>query len=356
MKKPKIAVGMSGGVDSSVTAALLKQQGYQISGVFMQNYTDPNDPACRTEEDRAEAIKVASYLNIPITIMDLEKDYREKVVEYFYSEYQKGRTPNPDVMCNKEIKFNLFLNKAIKELGVDYIATGHYARIKEEDGFHLLKGADPKKDQTYFLYTMNSYSLSKTLFPIGGLTKVQVRQKAKEFKLPNADRPDSQGICFIGEVNIFEFLKKRIPEKVGDVVDTQGKVIGKHKGIAFYTIGQREGIGVSGTGIPYYIVGKDVEKNILVAAPLNNDQALYHKTLVARSLAWVKEAPLKGKTYKAKIRYQQPDQEVVVKKITQEFIELEFTEKQRAITVGQSVVLYDGEEVVGGGTIEAIKD
>lgn len=346
---------MSGGVDSSVAAALLQKHGYSVIGIFMQNYTDPNDPACTTEEDRAEAIKAAAHLDIPFMIFDLEKDYRERVVEYFYAEYEKGRTPNPDVMCNKEIKFGIFLKKAFGELDIDYIATGHYARISQDkEGFHLLKGVDHKKDQSYFLYTLGQESLSKTLFPIGQYRKEEIRLLAKEFALPNATRADSQGICFIGEVNVVEFLKKRIPEKPGEVVDIEGRVIGTHKGVVFYTIGQREGIGVSGTGIPYYIVEKDVSKNQLIAAPLNNDQDLFHSELLSKGLSWANKAPKKGEKYSAKIRYQQPEQEVMIKYLTQQYLSLKFKEKQRAITPGQSVVLYSGEEVLGGGIIEEV--
>lgn len=375
IKKPKAAVAMSGGVDSSTVAALLKGQGYGVVGIFMQNWTEPG---CRTPEDRADAVKVASHLNIPFEVWDFEKEYREKVIEYFYREYEAGRTPNPDVMCNKEIKFKLFFDRAFEELDVDYIATGHYAISK--DG-KLYEGSDPKKDQSYFLCQLTQYHLEKTLFPLGELTKPEVRQLAQDFKLPVAAKPDSQGICFVGEVNIKDFLKKRIKPSSGKIITVDGQIVGEHEGAAFYTVGQRHGFNVGG-GIPYYVAGKDTSTNTLYVSKLNDDRFLYTKVVIGEELHWInpssppeeqpkdlgrvndriENAPLdssrslpfrmtKGQKVFARIRYQQPKQEALLSHLEGRQVVFTFKELQRAATPGQSVVFYSGEGQVLGAAI-----
>lgn len=370
----KVAVAMSGGVDSSTVAALLKTQGYSVVGIFMQNWTEPG---CRTPQDRADAVKVASHLDILFDVWDFEKEYREKVIEYFYREYEAGRTPNPDVMCNKEIKFKLFFERAFKELDVDYIATGHYAISREGK---LYEGKDPKKDQSYFLCQLTEAQLKKTLFPLGELTKPQVRQLAFEFKLPVAEKPDSQGICFVGEVNVREFLKKRLKTRVGKIVTVDGNLVGEHEGVAFYTIGQRHGFNVGG-GIPYYVAGKDAQQNILYVSKLNDERYLYSTEIDAEDWHEINPSespsltsPLKrGRNINsnffplkqgedqdgglstiiyARIRYQQPKQEAILTKLPNGRVKFTFKQPQRAATPGQSVVAYlpDGQ-VLGAAVI-----
>ena len=358
----KVLVAMSGGVDSSVAAALLKEQGYFVAGGFMKNFSAESwqgvlEADCPWEADFADVQTVCEKLGIECRSFNFEKEYREKVIEYFFGEYERGRTPNPDVMCNKEIKFKLFLDKAI-ELGFDYIATGHYARIHEsrisniesrseirDSGFELLKGIDQKKDQSYFLYAVNQAQLSKTLFPIGHLQKTKVRQLAREFGLPNAEKKDSQGICFVGHVNLKEFLKQRIPERVGEVVDSSGRVIGQHAGAWNYTIGQRHGLGLGG-GTPYYVARKDVINNrVFVSAGLKAE--VYSKAAEISDTHWINHPPALPLKCKAKIRYQQQDQDCLVTDS-----KIEFTNPQFAIAAGQAVVFYDNDRVLGGATIK----
>ena len=265
-KPTTVFVAMSGGVDSSVSAALLKEQGYNVVGVFMKNWSGDNfgiQTDCPWEQDQKDVEKVCKLLGVPFITFNFEKEYRKQVVEYFFNEYKAGRTPNPDVMCNKEIKFGLFLEKALKK-GTDLIATGHYARTEKDNKgkFHLLKGIDNKKDQSYFLYNLTQDQLSKTLFPIGNFQKSKVRKLAMKFKLPNAKKKDSQGICFIGDINVQQLLRAKLKRKKGDIIDIDSREkVGKHDGAHYFTIGQREGIGIGGTKEPYFVVGKDVEKN-----------------------------------------------------------------------------------------------
>lgn len=347
----KIAVAMSGGVDSSTTAALLKEAGIEVLGIYMKNWSDPRD--CSGSDDRADALHVASKLGIPFHVFDLEKEYKEKVINYFYEGYAQGLTPNPDVMCNKEIKFKIFLEKAMN-LGADYIATGHYARVRrniEAAKFELLSGVDPTKDQSYFLYTLGQKQLSKILFPLGNLRKTEVRKIAKELDLPVYNKKDSQGICFVGEVNIKEFLSRRLSAKPGEIVDLKGRVLGKHNGAYFYTLGQREGLGIGG-GIPYYVIEKKIAENKLVVAPINQEKKLYSRALFAQDPCWVSgsEPLLPLKTY-ARIRHLQPLQRVTLSKAAG-LIGVVFGEEQRAISPGQSVVFYENEKVLGGGIIK----
>ncbi len=349
-KNKTIALGLSGGVDSAVSAFLLKKQGYKVIAYYMRNWsTDLGKFHCPWKEDRDSALRVAHYLNIPFYTLNFEKEYKQKVVDYLFDGYQKGITPNPDIMCNKEIKFKIFLEKTLK-LGADKIATGHYAQIiKKKDAWHLLKGKDKNKDQSYFLYTLNQYQLSKTIFPIGRYTKPQIRKIARQAKLPNADRPDSQGICFIGEVDIKELLKTKIKAHRGDIITTAGKKIGEHDGVWYYTIGQRRGIGIGG-GIPYFVIKKDIKKNQLIVAQGSWSEELFSKSCEITHIHWInKEAKLPLRC-KIKTRYRQPDQDCKITKQDNKYL-ITFKNKQRAITSGQSAVLYQKEECLGGGVI-----
>lgn len=378
----KVLVAMSGGVDSSVTAALLKEQGYFVAGGFMKNFSPESwngvlETDCPWEQDFADVQAVCKKLGIECRSFNFEKEYRDKVIEYFFDEYRAGRTPNPDIMCNKEIKFKLFLEKAL-ELGFDYIATGHYARIQRSEvrsqtsdngnqtsairhptsEFRLLKGLDPKKDQSYFLYSLNQDQLSRTIFPIGHLLKSEVRQLARKFGLPNAEKKDSQGLCFVGHINVREFLKQRIPERAGQIVNPSGRVIGEHRGAWYYTIGQRRGLGLGG-GTPYYVMRKDVANNVLSVSPLNlrgEQGGLYSLTAQLNSVHWINSVPKFPLSCTAKIRYQQPNQECIVFPSPglgrgRGEVEIQFNNPQFAIAPGQAIVFYDAETVLGGGII-----
>lgn len=354
MKKEKesIFVALSGGVDSAVSAHLLQERGYTLHGVYMENWKKSKlTPHCTTEEDRRDALKVATHLGIPFTVLNFQKEYEEKVIEYFYREYEAGRTPNPDVMCNKEIKFKALL-EAVQQLGGTKIATGHYARVEKRNGmFHLLKGVDPNKDQSYFLHTLTQNQLARTLFPVGDLTKQKVRSKAKEAGLPVADKPDSQGICFVGEVDIVTLLCKRVKDNPGPILTSDGTVVGEHRGLPFYTIGQREGIGIGG-GVPYYVAEKKPETNTLVVAHGNQDKALYKSMLVASGVHWISgTTPSFPLNCEVAIRYRQEPQPAVVLSHTKGVV-IRFHKPQRAVTPGQSAVFYKGEECLGGAVIE----
>ncbi len=357
--KGKVLVGMSGGVDSSVSAVLLLEQGYEVIGAFMKNWSgDVNGPRetnaekvgeefaeCGWKQERRDAQRVAAKLGIPFVTFDFEKEYRRDVVEYMFKEFESGRTPNPDVMCNKYMKFDLFLNEADK-LGCDFVATGHYARV--QDGM-ILKGSDGNKDQSYFLWAINPKVVRRILFPIGDMDKPDVRAKAHEAGLSVADKKDSTGICFVGEVNIGEFLRARIKETPGPIVTVEGEVIGEHKGIAFHTIGQRHGLHIGG-GMPYYVVEKKIETNELVVSS-NFHPALFKKELTATELNWFNqpEAPF---VCQARIRYRQESQDCTIETIENDIVTVSFKEPQRAVTPGQSIVFYDGDVMIGGGIIE----
>jgi len=352
----KVFVGMSGGVDSSVTAYLLKEKGYQVIGVFMKNWSGKLktsrgefDFPCSSQADFEDARQVANLLDIPIYTFDFEKEYREKVIEYFVKEIKNGRTPNPDVMCNKEIKFKVFLEKSIL-LDADMIATGHYARVSSDKGrYKLLKGVDTAKDQSYFLNTLGQYELSKTLFPIGELEKSQVRKIAKEINLPNADKPDSQGICFVGEIDVNSFIEAFVGENKGDIITEEGDIIGSHRGLYYYTIGQRKGLGIGG-GIPYFVIDKNLDKNQLIVSKGLDPESLYKKFVFINELSWVDTMPNFPLKCKAKIRYRGQDVDCIVE-CTDNDDELKviFEDEQRAITKGQFLVLYQNDELIGSG-------
>lgn len=363
-KKPeetRVVVGMSGGVDSSVAALLLKEQGYDVIGIFMKNWDDTDEfGQCTAEEDYEDVRRVCGQIGIPYYTVNFEKEYWDRVFTYFLEEYRKGRTPNPDVMCNKEIKFKAFLDTAM-DLGADYLATGHYARVDFFDGeYRLLKGIDPKKDQSYFLNQLGQAPLSRAMFPLGGLYKTEVREIALAAGLATAKKKDSTGICFIGERNFKEFLQSYLPANPGEMRTTDGEVKGIHDGLMYYTLGQRHGLGIggSGTGEPWFVIGKDLEKNVLYVAQGTDHPMLYTDRLLADQVHWVSDKP-QPQTFQctAKFRYRQPDQGVTVHRQTDGTYEVVFDEPQRAITPGQAVVFYQGEVCLGGGTIEkAIKN
>lgn len=341
---------MSGGVDSSVAAALLKERGFDVRGVHIKMWSDERIP-CQFKEDRRDALRVAMKLDIPFETWDLTSEYRAEVVNYMISEYAAGRTPNPDVMCNRKIKFGIFLKKAL-ERGADYIATGHYVGLMRNAEYYRLNIAkDLNKDQSYFLWTLGQDQLQHCLFPIGAYTKPEVREFARVCGLPTAEKPDSQGICFIGEIDLVNYLKSYIPTMPGRMITTAGDAIGVHEGLAFYTIGQREGLGIGG-GIPYYVAKKDLQTNTLVVAKGPFDETLFSSMLTAYDVHWISgkepELPLRCV---ARIRYRQPLQQAIVEKISDDTVMVRFEEPQRAITPGQSIVWYRDQEMLGGACI-----
>jgi tRNA-specific 2-thiouridylase len=355
---PDIVVGVSGGVDSSVAALLLRQGGQRVCGMFMQNWEeDERFGECHAERDRADAVRVCAALGMPFYARNFAADYWDRVFEHFLAEYRAGRTPNPDVLCNREIKFKTFLDNA-RALGAPRIATGHYARTDTINGRHrLLRGHDSNKDQSYFLYTLGQQQLAATLFPVGELPKAQVRRMAREAGLVTHDKKDSTGICFIGERDFREFLGQYIPAQRGELQTPDGKLLGEHDGVMYYTLGQRGGLGIGGRrgaqNTPWYVVGKDVGANILYVAQGNENAWLNSTRLRASELSWVAGAA-PGEEFRctAKTRYRQADQTCRVQ-ICDNGCIVEFDTAQRAVTPGQSVAFYDGEECLGGGIIEA---
>ena len=356
--KKRVVLGMSGGVDSSVAAILLKEQGYEVIGVFMKNWDEEDENGvCMADEDYKDVVSVAEQLGIPYYSINFVKEYWERVFEYFLSEYRLARTPNPDVMCNKEIKFKAFLEYAEK-LGADYIATGHYARlIEDKDGQKvMLKGLDDNKDQTYFLSGLTQKQLEKVLFPLGDYKKSEIREIAQKYDLKTANKKDSTGICFIGERNFNEFLSKYIPAQKGDIVDINGKKLGIHNGLIYYTIGQRKGIGLGnskdGTGEPYFVVDKKLETNELVVAQ-GDDKLLYSKGLISNNFNFINYIKFPFECG-VKFRYRQKDVKAVISKINDEEYRIDFEEPQRAVTLGQVAVIYNGDICLGGGIIDKV--
>ena len=339
---------MSGGVDSSVSAALLKDQGYDVTGVYMKNWSkDLPGHHCTWEEDYMDAKKVAAQLGIKFKLYDFEKQYRSQVVDYMVGEYEAGRTPNPDIMCNQEIKFKLFLSTALKD-GADLIATGHYARVK--DG-QLLAGLDKNKDQSYFLYRVKESALEKSLMPVGELEKLEVRKIAKKLGLSTADKKDSQGICFVGQVGIKEFLESELGiSKPGRIINQKGEDIGEHEGALYYTIGQRHGLNVGG-GLPYYVTGKNTQKNEVYVTTDIADKNLWRKSLKLSDIHWINDEPNEKSKYMIRTRYRADLVNIskIIKEDSNYRIDLE--DEVRALTPGQSAVIYEEDRVVGGGIV-----
>jgi tRNA-uridine 2-sulfurtransferase len=358
MAGERIVVGMSGGVDSSVAALLLKRQGYEVLGLFMKNWEDDDDDEhCSTRQDLIDCASVAEVIGIDLEVVNFSAEYKDRVFSAFLAEYSAGRTPNPDVLCNAEIKFKAFLDHAIA-LGAKRIATGHYARLREIEGrFELLRARDLSKDQSYFLHRLNQGQLARVLFPIGEMKKTEVRKIAKEAGLHNFAKRDSTGICFIGERPFREFLNRYLPTRPGPVRTSEGRVVGEHIGLSFYTIGQRKGVGIGGVkdaaGGAWYVCGKDLEKNQLIVVQGHDHPLLLSRTLRAEDLAWVSGAfPGTAAAYSAKTRYRQADAACQARNSGEGGLEVEFADPQWAVTPGQSVVLYRGEACLGGGVIQ----
>ena len=361
--KQRVVVGLSGGVDSAVTAHLLKQQGHEVVAIFMKNWEDDDDSEyCSSNRDFVDAAAVADVLGIEIEHVNFAAEYKDRVFAEFLREYQAGRTPNPDVLCNAEIKFKAFLDHALR-LGAEKIATGHYARVRERAGrFALLKGLDPAKDQSYFLHRLNQAQLARTLFPVGELKKTQVRRIAAEIGLPVAAKKDSTGICFIGERPFREFLNRYLSHEPGAIEDERGRQLGTHVGLSFYTLGQRQGLGIGGVKgradaggehAPWFVARKDMQRNVLVAVQGHEHRALQSSALQAGDVSWVAGQPPAAGVYAAKARYRQADAPCTFASTGDGGFGLAFEAWQWAVTPGQSAVLYAGEVCLGGGVIAA---
>jgi tRNA-specific 2-thiouridylase len=362
MSKKKVVIGMSGGVDSSVSAWLLKEQGYEVIGLFMKNWEDDDDSEyCSTREDWIDAVSVADVVGVDIEAVNFASEYKDRVFAEFLREYQAGRTPNPDVLCNAEIKFKAFLDHAM-QLGADYIATGHYARVREMNGeFQLLKALDASKDQSYFLHRLNQKQLANTLFPLGEIQKTEVRKIAEQLQLPNAKKKDSTGICFIGERPFRDFLNRYLSYKPGDMKTPEGEIIGQHVGLSFYTLGQRKGIGIGGikskqnadgSSDAWYVAKKDVANNTLYVVQGHDHPWLLSSSLEAAQVSWVAGHAPAIAELSAKTRYRQPDMACRFSGNSESF-QLAFEQAQWAVTPGQSAVLYDGDVCLGGGIINS---
>ncbi len=363
--KPKVIIGLSGGVDSSVGVIKLLEQGYDVEAIFMRNWDsavnndilgnpDLMDDVCPQEKDYKDAAEVAEKLGIKLHRVDFIEEYWNEVFTYFLDEYKKNRTPNPDILCNKEIKFKCFLNKA-EEMGADYIAMGHYARvIHDHDKHYLLRGVDTNKDQTYFLSQLTSKQISKALFPIGEMEKKDVRELAKKYDLSVATKKDSTGICFIGERNFKEFLKNYIPAQPGNMVTTSNQVVGKHEGLMYYTIGQRHGLGIGGPGEAWFVIGKDAARNELIVGQGDEQELLYANRCIIKDVNIINAPLVNTDTLSAKFRYRANDVMVSIKYLDDHTIEVVTKEPVKAMTPGQACVFYDGEYCLGGGTIDEV--
>lgn len=363
--KPKVIVGLSGGVDSSVAIIKLLEAGYDVEAMFMRNWDSAtnndingnptiNDEICPQEVDYQDAQKVAEKLGVKLHRIDFIKEYWDKVFTYFLDEYRKNRTPNPDIMCNKEIKFKAFLEYALN-LGADYIAMGHYARVLHEgDKHYLLKGLDKNKDQSYFLSQLTSKQLAKVLFPIGEMTKKEVRELAQKYDLVTATKKDSTGVCFIGERDFKAFLQNYIYTKPGPMQTIDGKVVGTHDGIMYYTIGQRHGLGIGGEGEPWFVIGKIPEKNVLLVGQGAENEYLYANRCTVTDVNIINERFTNEQHLSAKFRYRQNDIPVVVRWLDESTLEVDIPSKAKAVTPGQACVFYDGEYCLGGGTIDRV--
>ena len=365
-KKPKVIVGLSGGVDSAASCIKLLEAGYDVEAMFMRNWDSAlnndlkgnptiNDDVCPQEKDYQDAKEVAEKLGIKLHRIDFIEEYWDNVFEYFLNEYRHNRTPNPDILCNKEIKFKAFLNHAFS-LGADYIAMGHYARvIHTEDGKHyLLRGVDENKDQSYFLCQLTSSQIAKALFPIGDMLKPSVRALCASYGLKVATKKDSTGVCFIGERNFKEFLENYLPAKPGDIVDTSGKIVGHHDGVMYYTIGQRHGLGIGGEGDAWFVCGKNASLNQLIVAQGSQAELLYANRVIVRGVNIINEKFKDGTHLTAKFRYRQKDVDIRVKWLDDTTVEVKTMEPQKAITPGQACVFYDHEYCLGGGTIDEV--
>lgn len=353
-RRIKVAVALSGGVDSAVSAALLVGQGFEVTGIFMKTY-EPEDSYskdCTWKEDQGMAQSVAKHLGIPFLTWNFERQYADTVLAYFFSELKQGNTPNPDVMCNQDIKFGYFLQKALKE-GFDYVATGHYAQLTcgTKQIYELRRGADTAKDQSYFLCRVLPSSFQHILFPIGNMQKSDVRSKARAFHLPNAERKDSQGICFLGKIDVKTFIKSNTQQKRGDIQTLDGKKIGTHDGYALYTIGQRAGLGIGGSRDPYYVVDKNTSTNTIIVAEGRNHPALYSRTCIISQLAWLCQPKVFNGLYSVQIRYQQPPQLASIKKISQNTFEISFQKPQWGVTPGQLCAIYNDNQCLASGII-----
>ena len=353
----RVVVGMSGGVDSSVAALLMKRAGHEVIGVFMKNWEEKDESGvCTSEQDWADARAVCEVLDIPYYSVNFARQYRERVFEHFLEEYRKGRTPNPDVLCNREIKFNVFLDFA-EQLGAEKLVTGHFANIDRAGGeYRLLRARDENKDQTYFLYMLGQRALSKAMFPVGNLTKAEIRQIAREAGLPVSEKKDSTGVCFIGERNFKQFLSGFLPAQPGDMVTPDGAVVGRHDGLMYYTLGQRRGLGIGGggNGQRWFVVGKDLEHNRLIVKQGEDDE-LYSPRAACGELTWLAEHPpvAEGVPFdcQVRLRHRQPLQDCRVT-LAEGRALMEFAAPQRAVTPGQSAVFYDGQVCLGGGIVE----
>lgn len=347
----RVVVGMSGGVDSAVSALMLKQAGYDVLGVFMKNWEEKDeDGVCTSEGDWRDVQQVCDLIDIPYYSVNFAKEYWDRVFTLFLNEYKAGRTPNPDVLCNREIKFKAFLHFAM-QLGADKIATGHFVQTNTQG--QLLKGIDPNKEQSYFLYMLHHQQLEKAIFPVGGMTKAQVREIALQNGLPVAKKKDSTGICFIGERHFKPFLSQYLPAQPGDMVTVDGEVVGRHDGLMYYTLGQRRGLGIGGhgDGRSYFVVEKDLQNNRLIVAQGEDHPLLYSRSARIEQLTWINEPAQVGCEYGVKTRYRQPDQRATLREMDENGAIVDFAQPQRAVTPGQSLVIYQGDVCLGGGII-----